>query len=128
MIGSDTHMNELKIYQQFLTNSDCFKKGIIQTPTGIQVHSTGSANPYLKRYVQPDDGYLGKNIYGNSHNRSGTDVCANAYIGKLQNGTVAIYQTLPWDYRCWLSGSGKAGNANKKGYIGFEICEDTLNN
>ena len=51
-------------------------------------------------------------------------MCANAYIGKLQDGTVAVYQTLPWNYRCWLSGSGKNGNANQLGYIGFEICED----
>ena len=128
MIGSDAAMKELKIHQQFLTNSDCFKKGIIQIPTGIQVHSTGSANSYLKRYVQPDDGYLGKNIYNNSHNKPGVNVCANAYIGRLQNDTVAIYQTLPWNYRCWLSGSSSNGNANKLGYIGFEICEDNLTN
>lgn len=121
-------MKQLKIHQQFLTNSDCFKKGIIQIPTGIQVHSTGSANSYLKRYVQPDDGYLGKNIYNNSHNKPGVNVCANAYIGRLQNDTVAIYQTLPWNYRCWLSGSSSNGNANKLGYIGFEICEDNLTN
>jgi len=51
-------------------------------------------------------------------------VCANAYIGRLNDGTPAIYQALPWEERCWLSGSGKNGNANKLGYIGFEICED----
>ena len=37
---------------------------------------------------------------------------------------MAVYQTLPWNYRCWLSGSGTNGNANKLGYVGFEICED----
>ena len=39
-----------------------------------------------------------------------------------------MYQTLPWDCRCWLSGSGSNGNANRLGYIGFEICEDNNEN
>ena len=93
----------------------------------MQVHSTGANNPYLKRYVQPDDGRLGRNTYNNSHNRKSVNVCASAYIGKLADGTVAVYQTLPWNYRCWLSGSGTNGNANRLGYVGFEICEDGKN-
>ena len=119
-------MNKLTIYRHFLTNSDCYKSGILQTPKGVQVHSTGANNPYLHRYVGPDDGLLGVNKYNNTHNIPGGDVCANAYIGKLQDGTPAIYQTLPWNMRCWLSASGPNGNANKLGYIGFEICEDNL--
>ena len=119
-------MQKLTIYRHFLTNSNCYKSGILQTPKGIQVHSTGANNPYLHRYVGPDDGLLGANKYNNTHNTPGGDVCANAYIGKLQDGTPAIYQTLPWDMRCWLSASGPNGNANKLGYIGFEICEDNL--
>ena len=121
-------MHELTIYRLYFTDSDCFKKGTVQTPRGVQVHSTGANNPWLRRYVGPDDGRLGENPNGNTHNRPGGDVCANAYIGKLADGIVAIYQALPWDYRCWLSGSGNNGNANKLGYVGFEICEDnTLN-
>lgn len=121
-------MRKLKIYRLFFTNSDCYKSGTKQVSNGVQVHSTGANNPYLKRYVQPNDGRLGINQYGNSHNRPGVDVCASAYIGKLENGTVAVYQALPWDMRCWISGKGKNGNANRLGYIGYEICEDTLNN
>lgn len=121
-------MHHLTIHRLYFNQSDCYKAGVKQKPVGIQVHSTGANNPYLKRYVQPDDGLLGKNTNGNSHNRPGGNVCANAYIGKLQNGSVAVYQTLPWDYRCWLSGSGKNGNANKLGYVGFEICEDSTEN
>lgn len=117
----------LVIYKRMFYNSDCYKQGTVQTPKGVQVHSTGANNPYLKRYVQPDDGRLGYNPNGNDHNHPGGNVCANAYIGKLQDGTVAVYEALPWDYRCWLSGSGSNGNANKMGYIGFEICEDGLN-
>lgn len=117
-------MRYLTIHRLYFTASDCYMKGVRQTPSGVQVHSTGANNPYLRRYVQPDDGYLGVNPNGNSHNRPGGNVCASAYIGKLQDGSVAVYQTLPWGMRCWLSGSGKEGNANKLGYIGFEICED----
>ena len=121
-------MHELAIYRLYFTDSDCFKKRTVQVPRGVQVHSTGANNPWLRRYVGPDDGRLGENPNGNTHNRPGGNVCANAYIGKLKDGTVAVYQTMPWDYRCWLSGSGSNGNANKLGYIGFEICEDsTLN-
>lgn len=116
----------LVIYKRMFYGSDCYKQGTVQTPKGVQVHSTGANNPYLKRYVQPDDGRLGYNPNGNDHNHPGGNVCANAYIGKLQDGTVAVYEALPWDYRCWLSGSGKNGNANKLGYIGFEVCEDGM--
>lgn len=119
-------MRELTIYRRYFTRADCYTRGTKQTSVGVQVHSTGANNPYLKRYVHPDDGRLGKNKYNNSHNRPGLDVCASAYIGKLEDGTVAVYQTLPWNYRCWLSGKGGNGNANKLGYVGYEICEDNL--
>ena len=121
-------MRELTIYRLYFTDSDCYRKGTKIKPCGVQVHSTGANNPYLKRYVQPDDGRLGVNPNGNSHNRPGGSVCASAYIGKWQDGSVAVYQALPWDYRCWLSGSGKNGNANRLGFIGFEICEDSTEN
>jgi len=117
-------VRKLTIYRLFFTESDCYKADVRQKSIGVQVHSTGANNPYLRRYVQPDDGRLGANKNGNSHNRPGVDVCASAYIGKLEDGTVAVYQTLPWDMRCWISGKGENGNANKLGYIGFEICED----
>ena len=115
-------MNKLTIYRLYFTNSDCYKTAPSRKAEGIQVHCTVSGNPYLKRYVQPDDGRLGPNKYNNSHNRPNVTVCANAYIGKLDDGTVAVYQTLPWDKRTWLSASGSKGNANKMGYIGFETC------
>lgn len=121
-------MHKLTIYRMMFTDSDCYKAAYRQTQVGVQVHSTGANNTYLHRYVGPDDGRLGKNKYGNHSNQPGSTVCASAYIGRLQNGTVAVYQTLPWDYRCWLSGKGPEGNANKLGYIGFEICEDGLDN
>lgn len=120
-------MRNLIIYRRYFTKNDCYKGGYKQNSCGVQVHSTGANNPWLKRYVQPDDGRLGKNKYNNDSNRSGTTVCASAYIGKQADGTVAVYQTLPWNYRCWLSGSSVNGNANKIGIVGFEICEDSKN-
>lgn len=121
-----TQEQKLTIYRRLFYDSDCYKQGTEQVPTGVQVHSTGANNPWLRRYVQPDDGRLGKNPNGNDHNHPGGNVCANAYIGKQADGTVAVYQALPWEYRCWLSGSGSNGNANRMGYIGYEICEDGL--
>lgn len=128
IILKDNVMRKIIIHQLFFTNSKCYKANIRQQPKGIQVHSTGATNSYLKRYVGPDDGLLGKNEYNNTHNNPNGTVCANAYIGRLNDGTPAIYQTLPWDMRCWLSANGDKGNANNLGYIGFEICEDNRKN
>lgn len=72
----------------------------------------------------PDDGKLGKNQYNNHWNTyhpGGREVCVHAFIGKLADGTIATYQTLPWDHRGWHAG----GSANNT-HIGFEICEDGL--
>jgi N-acetylmuramoyl-L-alanine amidase len=112
------------IKQLFATNNNCYKAGGKLKPKGIMVHSTGANNPYLKRYVQPDDGLLGKHPYDNHFNvplPGGRQVCVHAFIGKLQNGQVACYQTLPFTMRGWHAG-GKANDT----HIGFEICEDGL--
>jgi hypothetical protein len=88
------------------------------------VHSTGANNPNLRRYVGPDDGLLGKNQYNNHWNQDkpgGRQVCVHAFIGKLADGSIATYQTLPWNHRGWHAG----GTANNT-HIGFEICEDGL--
>lgn len=87
-------------------------------------HSTGANNPNLRRYVQPDDGILGKNNNGNHWNQlrpDGRQVCVHAFIGLDKNGDVATYQTLPWNTRGWHAG----GDANNT-HIGFEICESEL--
>lgn len=107
-----------------LTKNACYKAGRKITPEGIMVHSTGANNPNLRRYVGPDDGLLGVNQYNNHWNQDrpdGRQVCVHAFIGKLNNGSIATYQTLPWDHRGWHAG----GDANNT-HIGFEICEDGL--
>ncbi|WP_346206992.1 N-acetylmuramoyl-L-alanine amidase [Caldifermentibacillus hisashii] len=114
----------MKLYKLILMNNACYKAGKTIKPKGIMVHSTGANNPWLKRYVGPDDGLLGKNQYNNHWNQDkpgGRQVCVHAFIGKLADGSIATYQTLPWNHRGWHAG----GDANNT-HIGFEICEDGL--
>lgn len=115
----------MEIIRHYQTENPCYKAGRRITPSGIVVHSTGANNPYIKRYVGPDDGILGKNQYNNHWNKSNATKCMHAWIGKVADGSVRIYQTLPWDYRCWGVGSGKNGSYNAT-HIQFEICEDGL--
>lgn len=114
----------MNLHKLILTNNACYKTGRTITPKGIMVHSTGANNPNLKRYVGPDDGLLGKNQYNNHWNQDkpgGRQICVHAFIGKLADGSIATYQTLPWNHRGWHAG-GKANDT----HIGFEICEDAL--
>lgn len=117
----------MEITQYYQTQNPCYKAGKRITPSGIVVHSTGANNSYIKRYVGPDDGILGKNKYNNHWNKSSANKCVHAFIGRVADGSVKVYQTLPWDYRCWGVGSGKKGSHNST-HIQFEICEDGLTN
>lgn len=115
----------MNLRKLLLTKNECYIIGTKVKPCGVMVHSTGANNPNLKRYVGPDDGLLGVNQNGNHWNQfrpGGRQVCVHAFIGKLADGSIATYQTLPWDMKGWHAG----GNANGMGYIGFEICEDGL--
>ena len=114
----------MNLHKLILTNNECYKVGKTIAPKGIMVHSTGANNPNLKRYVGPDDGLLGVNQYGdhwNTERPGGRQVCVHAFIGKLKDGSIATYQTLPWNMRGW-HGGGSSNNT----HIGFEICEDGL--
>ena len=114
----------MTLHKLIFTENACYKAGRKIKVQGIMVHSTGANNPWLKRYVGPDDGKLGKNQYNNHWNTyhpGGREVCVHAFIGKLADGSVATYQCLPWDHRGWHAG----GSANNT-HIGFEICEDGL--
>jgi N-acetylmuramoyl-L-alanine amidase len=114
----------MNLRKLILTENACYKAGKTIVPKGIMVHSTGANNPYLKRYIGPDDELLGKNPYSNHWNQErpdGRQVCPHAFIGKLADGSIATYQTLPWNHRGWHAG----GSANDT-HIGLEICEDNL--
>lgn len=118
-----------------LTENGCYKTGRTIVPRGVMVHSTGANNPMLRRYVQPAESdpdraallaKLGVNRNGNHWNRPGVDACVHAFIGKLDDGTVAAAQTLPWDRRGWHAGDGTSGRSANDTHISFEICEDGL--
>jgi energy-coupling factor transport system ATP-binding protein len=51
----------MNLRKLILTENACYKAGKTIVPKGIMVHSTGANNPYLKRYIGPDDELLGKN-------------------------------------------------------------------
>lgn len=90
------------------------------------LHSTGANNPWLRRYVGPDDGLLGPSSnHWNTPTPGGRSVCVHGFIGKLADGSIAAYQTLPWTMRGWHCGSGSRGSGNDT-HIGIELCEDNL--
>lgn len=114
----------------------CWLAGRHITPRGVMWHSTGANNPNLWRYAQPCPNHpqrkevlsqLGDNLWENdwcnNPTDNGTKRCVHALIGKLRNGSVGVVQTLPWNHRGWHAG-GAANNT----HIGFEICEDNLQN
>ena len=114
----------MNLHKLLLTQNACYLAGQTIVPKGIMVHSTGCNNPWLRRYVGPDDGLLGVNgnsNHWNTYHPDGRAVCVHGFIGKLADGTIATYQTLPWNYRGWHAG----GVANDT-HISFEICEDGL--
>ena len=114
----------MNLRKLIFTENACYKAGRKIDVKGIMVHSTGADNPWLKRYVGPDDGVLGENRYNNHWNKYYPDsraVCPHAFIGKVADGSIATYQVLPWNHRGWHCG----GRANDT-HISFEICENGL--
>ena len=106
----------MKLNKQYLTKNECYVAGNKQEIRGIMVHSTGCNNTRVSSYLN----------HWNQLRPSGRQVCVHAFVGKLPDGSVGTYQTLPWDMVGWHSGQGANGNGNFMGYIGFEICEDDL--
>lgn len=91
------------IEQYFLTENRCYKANKHIAPICVQVHSVGCKGTDRDRWRK--------------WNNPNIEKCPNAFID-----TKGIMQTLPWDSRPWLSGSGNVGNANNFA-IGFEMCE-----
>jgi len=115
----------LKIIQAYFTKHPCFnakRKAI--TPVGIFVHSTGSVNRELRRYVDAEE-ELGRNQYNNHWNKATATKSVHAFIGYDKSGDVVVAETLPHDIACWGAGSGSKGsyNYNPHAYLQFEICQ-----
>lgn len=121
----------MKLYEQLLTRNSCFVTGQALDVRGIMVHSTGANNPLLSRYV-PGNEQIGFNTAGNHWDQTNAqwkekfgqplNKCVHAFIGQTHDQKIAVVQTLPWIMRGWHAGLS-AGNSR---YIGFEICEDGL--
>ena len=136
----------LELYQCLLEKNRWYRSGNTIPIKGIVVHSSGANNPTLKRYVQPHASQnggmakilpnsteydrkqfvsiLGENSYGNDWNRADQPYGMHAFVGKMNDGSVAAVQTLPWNSFLWGVGTGKNGSYNGT-HIQFEICEDT---
>ena len=112
----------MRLRQQLLTKNDCYKAGRTIQVKGVMVHSTGANNPKVCRYV-PGDAEMGLNTADNHWDRPDLTKCVHAFVGKFADGGVGTVQTLPWTHRGWHAG-GAANNT----HIGFEICEDGLEN
>ena len=110
----------MRLYKALLKHNDCYLRGWTIRPQGVMLHSTGANNPWLRRYLAPDDGRLGEPS-PRHWNQSGVGACVHAMIGKAADGSIAVYQTLPWTMRGWHC--GRSGNDT---HISFEICEDSL--
>lgn len=96
----------MNLHKLILTENACYKAGGKINVSGIMVHSTGANNPWLKRYVGPDDGLLGVNQYNNHWNTyhpDGREVCVHAFIGKLADGSSDSALGLPWLACRWCS-------------------------
>lgn len=118
----------------FMRQSTWYKGAGTVPIRGVLIHSTGANNPYISRYVQPDDNapdreqllkLLGKNWNGNDWNHIVRKAGVHAWIGKLTSGDVSCVQAGEWNKKAWGCDAGKKGSCNN-GWIQFEICEDSL--
>lgn len=83
----------MNLRKLILTENACYKAGKKITPKGIMVHSTGANNPYLRRYVGPDDGLLGVNQYNNHWNQDSP--MENRFVSMLSLENLRMVQLLP---------------------------------
>lgn len=121
----------MNLRTQYLKRNACYTTGRALRPIGVMVHSTGANNPNASRYV-PGDAVIGCNTSGNHWNQTNAEwerkfgvplnKCVHAFVGRFADGSVGTVQTLPWTMRGWHAGKSKGNNQ----YIGFEICEDGL--
>lgn len=124
-----------------MTQSTCYKGTTQGIPVGILWHDTAAGNPWLSRYVQPDDNAPNKNellqIIGVNKNKNDFNhiqryAGLNCWVGKLANGKIATVQSMPWTYRPWGCGSGSKGSCNGTTggpfWIQFEIQDDAWSN
>lgn len=92
----------MKLVQQYMTESKCYKANKKIKVKGLMIHSVGCPQPKASAFIR-------------NWNTETAKACVHALIDG-NDGTV--YQTLPWEHRGWHCGS-KANNT----HIGVEMCE-----
>lgn len=117
-------MAMIEIITAYQTKNRCYQQGRKANPVGILVHSTGSENRNLSRYVDAPE-RLGVNKYGNHWNNAKASKCMHGFIGRDKDKKVIAANTLPYEFSCWGAGKGSKGSANydPTAYIQFEICQ-----
>ena len=115
----------MEILQAYFTKHPCYnakRKAI--SPVGVFVHSTGSVNRELRRFVDSAE-RLGKNQYNNHWDKATATKSVHAFIGYDKDKQVIVAETLPHDIACWGAGGGSKGsyNYNPHAYLQFEICQ-----
>lgn len=91
----------MKLIQNYLTKSGCYKAGRKITVKGLMIHSVGCPQPKASAFI-------------NNWNKSDANACVHAIVEPNGN----VYQTLPWEHRGWHCG----GDANGT-HIGVEMTE-----
>ena len=137
----------LKCYMNQSTwMKEALKNGQI---VGVCWHDTGAGNPYVKRYVQPDDNAsnkaellkkIGVNANHNDWNHIATEKGVNAFIGTMADGSVSTVEVGPNTTHAWGVGGGTKGSVNGYKYVNgkavwetpfylqFEIADDSYQN
>lgn len=104
----------MKLYQSFVTKSDCFAANGTIVPEGFILHSIGcpqpKAQPIIDNWNRPSPSYTD----ASGQVRKSWIPCAHAVVEPTGNA----YQLLPWTMRGWHAG----GSANNS-YIGVEMTE-----
>lgn len=91
----------MKLIQNYLTESGCYKAGRTISVKGLMIHSVGCPQPKASAFMS-------------NWNKPGATACVHAIVEPGGN----VYQTLPWNHRGWHCGGG--GNNT---HIGVEMTE-----
>lgn len=91
----------MKLIQNYVTKSDCYKAGRTIGVKGLMIHSVGCPQPLASAFI-------------NNWNKPGADACVHAIIEPDGD----VYQLLPWNHRGWHGG----GSCNDT-HIGVEMTE-----
>ena len=91
----------MKLIQNYLTESGCYKAGRTISVKGLMIHSVGCPQPRASAFM-------------NTWNRADASACVHAIIEPGGD----VYQILPWNHRGWHCGAD--GNNT---HIGVEMTE-----